>query len=130
MRLENGSPAFCNTCPDRGTCVGELSAEIIPTPTRNYQKTFYYSLRLQDRVHGRSKDMRPLESSWFNGMHNKTTHLERAGEILMDRVAACTGPNATGECVVVDVVGISTTVLEELMPEAAPVAELTSTHDS
>ena len=48
----------------------------------------------------------------------------------MDRVAACTGPNATGECVVVDVVGISTTVLEELMPEAAPVAELASTHDS
>lgn len=111
MKLETGEPTFCNDCPNRGTCVGALSTKILPTETRNYQKRLYYSLRLQDQVHGRSVDLKPLESTWFNGMHERTEHLEAAGQILLERVAACTGPNATGQCVIIDTYGISNAVL-------------------
>jgi hypothetical protein len=114
MKSENGNAMFCNTCPNRGTCVGELSEKIEPVETRNYSKRFYYTLRLRDRIHGRSEVLKPLESSRFNGLHEQTTHLEMAGEILRERVAACTGPNATGACVVVDPVGISRAVLSQL----------------
>ncbi len=114
MKSENGSPVFCNECPNRGTCVGELSDTIEPVEERNHSKRFYYNLRLRDRVHGRSEVLKPLESSWFNGLHEQTTHLEMAGEILRERVAACTGPNATGACVVVDSIGISRAVRSQL----------------
>jgi hypothetical protein len=114
MKSENGNAMFCNTCPNRGTCVGELSDTIETVEKRNYSKRYYYDLRLRDNVHGRSEVLKPLESSWFNGMHEQTTHLEMAGEILRERVAACTGPNATGACVVVDSIGISHAVLERL----------------
>ena len=117
MKSENGKPVFCNDCPNRGTCVGELSEKIIPTETRNYSRVFYNSLRLQDKVHGRSADLEPLESGWFNDMRTQTEHLEKAGKILLDRVAACTGPNATGSCVIVDTLGISHAVREQLEPK-------------
>jgi hypothetical protein len=114
MKSENGNAMFCNTCPNRGTCVGELSEKIEPVETRHYAKRFYYTLRLRDRVHGRSEELKPLESTWFNGMHEQTTHLEMAGEILRERVASCTGPNATGACVVVDSIGISRAVRSQI----------------
>lgn len=117
MRLENGDAAFCNTCPRRGTCVGGLSTEVLPTETGTRGKKYYYSLRLQDKVYGRSADMEPLNSSWFNGMQEQTKHLELAGQILLDRIAACTGQNAVGDCVIVDQRGISGAVLKQLRPQ-------------
>ncbi len=121
MKSENGNPVFCNECPNRGTCVGELSDTIEPVEARSVSKTFYFTLRLRDKVHGRSEELKPLESSWFNGMQEQTAHLEAAGRILRDRVAACTGQNVAGKCVVVDTIGISRAVHEEMYAPQAPV---------
>ena len=118
MKSPEGKPVFCNTCDNRGNCVGELSdtIDIRPEGARIGDNQFYRRLRLQDQLHGSSKEMSPLDNSRFNHMEGRKDHMEAAGKILRERVAACTGPNATGECVIVDVTGITEAIYQVFPP--------------